>query len=175
VVDRLSRDSAIRAAVSESANQLLSQSPQVPTRFREAFPTTGQPLPIPNSPSIGESSIGESSFGTLEPGALPPDTTPISPSAAAPNLQQELADVRDAVDTVLDDIPLPIGWNQRNRLQQFPPNTSLFISIPKRILGWLITGIAISMGSSFWFDLLSKVVRVRNAGTPSFPNDHRVE
>lgn len=175
VVDRLSRDSAIRAAVSESANQLLSQSPQAPTRFREAFPTTGQPLPIPNSPSFGESSFGESSFGTLEPGALPPDTTPISPNAAAPNLQQELADVRDAVDTVLDDIPLPIGWNQRNRLQQFPPNTSLFISIPKRILGWLITGIAISMGSSFWFDLLSKVVRVRNAGTPSFPNDHRVE
>lgn len=170
VVDRLSRDSAIRAAVSESANQLLSQSPQAPSRFREAFPPSGQPSLIPNSPNFGESS-----FGTLEPGALPPDTTPISPAAEAPNLQQELADIRDAVDTVLDDIPLPIGWNQRNRLQQFPPNTSLFISIPKRILGWLITGIAISMGSSFWFDLLSKVVRVRNAGTPSFPNDHRVE
>ncbi|MBF2083513.1 hypothetical protein [Thermoleptolyngbya sp. C42_A2020_037] len=170
VVDRLSRDSAIRAAVSESANQLLSQSPQAPTRFREAFPTSGQPLPIPNSPNVGESS-----FDTLEPGGLPPDTTPIAPATEASNLQQELADIRDAVDTVLDDIPLPIGWSKRNRLQQFPPNTSLLISIPKRILGWLITGIAISMGSSFWFDLLSKVVRVRNAGTPSFPNDHRVE
>ncbi|MFQ3635310.1 MAG: hypothetical protein SNJ57_05715 [Cyanobacteriota bacterium] len=192
VVDRLSRDSAIRAAVSESANQLLSQSSQAPTRFREAFPRIGQSPPDPNSPtspnfgasdfgasdfgaSDSGTSFGRSSFGTIDPGALPPDTLPISPATEAPNLQQELADIRDAVDMVLDEIPLPIGWNQRNRLQQFPPDTSLFVSIPKRVLGWLITGIAISMGSSFWFDLLSKVVRVRNAGTPSFPNDHRVE
>jgi len=178
VVDRLSRDSAIRAAVSESANQFLSQSPQAPTRFREAFPPLGQPPRdpnFPNSPNFGTPNFGTPSFGTLAPDALPPDTVPISPTAEAPNLQQELAEIRDAVDTVLDDIPLPIGWNPRNRLQQFPPGTSLFISIPKRMLGWLITGIAISMGSSFWFDLLSKVVRVRNAGTPSFPNDHRVE
>lgn len=161
VVDRLSRDSAIRAAVSESANQFLSQSPQAPTRFREAFPSQ-EPPPVP-------------SFETQDPSALPPDAVPVSPVPEAINLQQELAEIRDAVDMALDDIPLPIGWNQRNRLQQFPPGTSLFISIPKRILGWLITGIAISMGSSFWFDLLSKVVRVRNAGTPSFPNDHPVE
>ncbi|GAB4477058.1 MAG: hypothetical protein OHK0037_38870 [Elainellaceae cyanobacterium] len=178
VIDRLSRDSAIRAAVSESANQLLSQSSQAPTRFRDAFPPLGQPSLTPNSSrsaDFGAANFGAANFGTVEPGALPPDTTPIAPVSEAQNLQRQLADIRDAVDTALDDIPLPIGWNQRNRLQQFPPDTSLFISIPKRILGWLITGIAISMGSSFWFDLLSKVVRVRNAGTPSFPNDHPVE
>lgn len=32
------------------------------------------------------------------------------------------------------------------------------------LLGWLVTAIAISMGASFWFDLLSKVVNVRNTG-----------
>ena len=31
-------------------------------------------------------------------------------------------------------------------------------------LGWLIAGIAISMGAPFWFDLLGKVVNVRNTG-----------
>jgi hypothetical protein len=34
------------------------------------------------------------------------------------------------------------------------------------LAGWLVSGIAISMGASFWFDLLSKVVNVRNAGKP---------
>ena len=32
------------------------------------------------------------------------------------------------------------------------------------LLGWLIAGIAISMGAPFWFDLLGKVVNVRNTG-----------
>ncbi|MEM9151209.1 MAG: hypothetical protein AAGB19_12235 [Cyanobacteria bacterium P01_F01_bin.3] len=36
----------------------------------------------------------------------------------------------------------------------------------KYVLGWLITGVAISMGASFWFDLLSKLVKVRNTGRP---------
>ncbi len=33
------------------------------------------------------------------------------------------------------------------------------------ITGWLITGIAISMGASFWFDLLGKLINVRNTGS----------
>lgn len=32
------------------------------------------------------------------------------------------------------------------------------------ILGWLLTGIAISMGATFWFELLGKVINVRNTG-----------
>lgn len=35
----------------------------------------------------------------------------------------------------------------------------------KLLLGWLISGIAISMGSPFWFDLMSKVINVRNTGS----------
>lgn len=32
------------------------------------------------------------------------------------------------------------------------------------ILGWLITAVAIGMGAPFWFDLLGRVMNVRNAG-----------
>ncbi|MFB2938215.1 hypothetical protein ACE1B6_23455 [Aerosakkonemataceae cyanobacterium BLCC-F154] len=40
------------------------------------------------------------------------------------------------------------------------------------LIGWLVTAVAISMGASFWFDLLSKVVNVRNTGNkpPSSAN-----
>jgi hypothetical protein len=37
-------------------------------------------------------------------------------------------------------------------------------SLPKLLLGWLVSGIAIAMGAPFWFDLLNKVVNVRNSG-----------
>jgi uncharacterized protein (DUF1810 family) len=34
------------------------------------------------------------------------------------------------------------------------------------ILGWFVTAIAASLGASFWFDLLSRFVNIRNAGRP---------
>jgi hypothetical protein len=37
-------------------------------------------------------------------------------------------------------------------------------SLPRILLGWLVSGIAISMGAPFWFDLLGKIVNVRNSG-----------
>ncbi|MGB7087067.1 MAG: hypothetical protein WBD47_16020, partial [Phormidesmis sp.] len=47
---------------------------------------------------------------------------------------------------------------------------SIFLQQPlvglRYLLGWIITGIAISMGASFWFDLLGKLIKVRNTGRP---------
>jgi hypothetical protein len=43
------------------------------------------------------------------------------------------------------------------------------------IIGWLITALAISLGAPFWFDLLSKLMKVRGAGTridSSSQSDH---
>ena len=34
----------------------------------------------------------------------------------------------------------------------------------KAFLGWLITALAISLGSPFWFDILNKLVKVRGSG-----------
>ena len=36
---------------------------------------------------------------------------------------------------------------------------------PKKILGFLILSFAVSLGAPFWFDLLSKLVKVRSAGS----------
>jgi threonine/homoserine/homoserine lactone efflux protein len=37
---------------------------------------------------------------------------------------------------------------------------------PRVLFGWLITAIALSMGAPFWFDLLGKIMNVRNAAKP---------
>jgi hypothetical protein len=38
-------------------------------------------------------------------------------------------------------------------------------------LGWIITALAITLGAPFWFDLLSKLISVRGAGTVAAPGD----
>ena len=34
----------------------------------------------------------------------------------------------------------------------------------RSLVGWLLTALALSLGAPFWFDLLSKVIRIRGAG-----------
>lgn len=73
-------------------------------------------------------------------------------------------------EKVLKEIPFPMGWESDNLQQQinwrwesqkpFP-----FQKIWKMIAGWMISGAAISMGSSFWFDILGKLINVRNTGS----------
>jgi len=36
--------------------------------------------------------------------------------------------------------------------------------------GWLITALSISLGAPFWFDLLSKLVKLRGTGTKADPS-----
>lgn len=92
---------------------------------------------------------------------VPPSPAPTPP---APDIQAELRDVKNAVDGILDEIPLPIGWNAINVAQQEQASQGWFLPILKRLLGWFITGIALSMGATFWFDLLNKIVKVRSTG-----------
>jgi hypothetical protein len=38
------------------------------------------------------------------------------------------------------------------------------LGLLRMISGWVVSGLAIAMGAPFWFDLLGKVVNVRNSG-----------
>lgn len=102
--------------------------------------------------------------------------------------REQLEQLRDDADAVLANLTLPVGWNQQNLTRQFNCTSNsnshpdclnsrvpVFIAflqmLPakpiaslKIFLGWLISGVAISMGASFWFDLLGKVINVRNSG-----------
>jgi hypothetical protein len=113
---------------------------------------------------------------------------------ASPLRREQLVQLRDDADAVLKNFSLPVGWKPENLTKQFNCESSgtsgsssnsnqaclnsrvpLLIgflqNVPtkpidscKIFLGWLISGVAISMGASFWFDLLGKVINVRNSG-----------
>jgi hypothetical protein len=58
------------------------------------------------------------------------------------------------------DLRLPIGWNVNNSL-----NISDGQSVFLKVLGWIITTLAIMQGSDFWFNLLGRLTAARQAAT----------
>jgi hypothetical protein len=85
--------------------------------------------------------------------------------------QEKLREAKSA----LANVGLPIGWNAQDAAHTLPP--SIFKAPGQAIswslyqldlhwLGWLITGLAISLGAPFWFDLLNKFIVVRSTVKP---------
>jgi len=73
--------------------------------------------------------------------------------------------VGDLLDT-LSESDLPIGWRfgdgsgDEVRGIALQPHQNMLIAV----IGWIITGFALSLGSGFWFDMLNKVVSIRGSG-----------
>lgn len=62
----------------------------------------------------------------------------------------------------LEKLGLPIGWSHQNL-------ASTLGGWLLKILGWLLTGFAISQGSQIWFDLLTRLVNIRGTGKKPGP------
>jgi hypothetical protein len=75
-----------------------------------------------------------------------------------------LTKVQQDVDRALDNVALPFGWNEPNRIQIDAQGNLLFPALMTKLLGWILSGVAISMGATFWFEALSKIINIRNAG-----------
>lgn len=72
------------------------------------------------------------------------------------------SDLSKAIDQATD---IPLGWSRSNWQDQWQPSRrGLIASIFFLLVGWLTSGIAISMGAPFWFNLVQRVVNVRNTG-----------
>jgi hypothetical protein len=82
----------------------------------------------------------------------------------SPPNQDNFPQIQKDINQAIENLSLPIGWNEANKLEVDQKGVVKFSDLVKKVCGWLLTGIAISMGSSFWFDLLSKILNIRNAG-----------
>ncbi|MBW4670250.1 MAG: hypothetical protein KME60_23260 [Cyanomargarita calcarea GSE-NOS-MK-12-04C] len=100
-----------------------------------------------------------------------------NPNSSLVNLEN----LKNQAEQVLTDVSLPIGWTDVNLRQQIgwaPRQREIFpvFKFLSMILGWIISGVAIAMGAPFWFDLLGKVVNVRNTGkAPASSSDNQVK
>jgi hypothetical protein len=68
----------------------------------------------------------------------------------------------------LSKLKIPIGWQlKKNDARDLPRS---FRAVVFKIVGILITTLALLLGAPFWFDLLGKLVSLRGAGpTPATP------
>ncbi len=81
------------------------------------------------------------------------------------DLRGDLRSISAAVEETLAEYPLPLGRTDRIfQAQQAAQADWPIPFIPQRLIGWGITALALSMGASFWFDLLRKVTSVRASG-----------
>ena len=87
--------------------------------------------------------------------------------------------IRNQVNQTLDKVTLPIGRSPENLQQQEDEGKGwklmgLSFSPLRKFIGWIISGLAISMGAPFWFELLGKIMNVRNTGPkPASSTDER--
>jgi hypothetical protein len=68
-----------------------------------------------------------------------------------------------------DSLPVPFGWSsQAGPAQPVAPGPagSEFLYGLEKVLGWLITVVALSLGAPFWFDTLNKFMVVRSTIKP---------
>ncbi|MEG3894997.1 MULTISPECIES: hypothetical protein [unclassified Microcoleus] len=75
-----------------------------------------------------------------------------------------LTKVQNQVDRALDNVALPLGWSEPNRLKLDTKGNLFLPALIAKLFGWILSGVAISMGASFWFEALSKIINIRNAG-----------
>lgn len=89
------------------------------------------------------------------------------PSVATPEQASSLppTDVASVYKKTVETLtPLPIGWPMRD----WPgapswSGTWIWFFVAK-FAGWFATGLALSLGAPFWFDLLSKFINLRGTG-----------
>ncbi len=95
---------------------------------------------------------------------LPPAATTISSedreaiakATAAAQAQFEASIVK------VQKLGLPIGWRNVTWSGEAPGDTALLWLT--RVLGWLLTICAVTLGAPFWFDLLNKFMNIRASG-----------
>jgi hypothetical protein len=75
-----------------------------------------------------------------------------------------------ALENAVKKLDLPLGWNLSvgDGPTQLPDNAVAWV---EKLVGLLLTIAAIQLGAPFWFDLLSKIVRVRATGAPPPASD----
>jgi len=78
---------------------------------------------------------------------------------SAGNTQNSANPVGKAQDaeSALAALPVPMGWHGT-------PGQFVGARLAWALLGWVITGFAISLGAPFWFDALDGLLKLRNSG-----------
>ena len=154
LVDHFTKSPALREAVNQAAAAQLSRTDEpgyhrtksappaalAHTAMDTGLPTTDTPAP-------------ETETALAAPSAT--KTVDVDSLAAAQSVDKVNKRFK-ILESQLAPLALPIGWIDPPRMDA--------LHWGMRMLGWLLTGLALSFGAPFWFDVLKTIVNVRSAG-----------
>jgi hypothetical protein len=172
IVRTLSTDSAAREALVAQAQarvQQQGQEPAQPAKGNKKTPT----VPAEKSEaSKGQARPQNSGAVFTNPPSAVISTPTLSAGAAdepaddpAEKRYEELAkSVKKLQD--LQTLGVPLGWKDKpwNEVRK-PFWWDGFQDTISKLIGLLLTVLAVSLGAPFWFDLLNKIVNIRGTGT----------
>ncbi len=165
IFNRLSSDDSLRKLVTDRATQLnlsAENSPRLSAQLEQLKNETDSVLreiafPISwNSSNIGRQLGCPASAISATPEQNAPATEANQLKAQWDNLYKGCLNT-DQASTA--PVPVQVAEIMLNRP----------FGVIRMMSGWAVSGIAIAMGAPFWFDLLGKLVNVRNAGGKPAP------
>jgi hypothetical protein len=112
---------------------------------------------LANDPALREALVAQAQEFAKNPppasqgsGAQPQGNTAVGAA------QSQAEFIRENAAT-LQNLGLKLGWQDESKAR---------IVWLNKILGLLLTSLAVSMGAPFWFDMLNKIIAVRATGKP---------
>ena len=81
-------------------------------------------------------------------------------TAGDPEFEASLAKLKGLVDNQIETVRSPLGLGWKNVVWEEVG----WYDVVTKILGWIVTALAVSLGAPFWFDLLRKLVNIRTSG-----------
>jgi len=172
VVRALATDKAMRDSLVAAAQEYAkSSTPPSPSPSPSASPSASPkgPRPPSQSPTPGN---GANASPSVRPASSPraagasPSPSPSPSPSSSPTPACDTPECRVERNlTQIKKLGLPIGWTR----EPGEPRSLYGVSWPGwavRIIGWLLTALALSLGAPFWFDMLNKVIVVRGTVKP---------
>ncbi|MEM6770722.1 MAG: hypothetical protein AAF597_09080 [Bacteroidota bacterium] len=179
--DRLSNDPETLEMIANAAERYVqareyaggpavNPAPSSPNTAPASAPKNDPSAP-PQSPAADPSFGNQVPYDPFDTAAA--NTTPYQPpapqtylygseeaQAAEKDFRTSLEDLKSLINTEIAEVrrPLGLGWDgvQIRDLTLYEKST--------KVLGFILTALAISMGAPFWFDLLKKLVNIRSSG-----------
>src|SRR5579862_6005609 len=125
--------------------------------------------PSPDANTSGSSSQAATDNANAQQASATATGTDSTAQSSEEDLTNRLKSSVEAFNKVSNDYLLPVGWRHSRCdyltwWKKYPSDMALNAIIT--LAGWLITAGALSLGASFWFDMLNKIMVVRNTVKP---------
>jgi hypothetical protein len=166
MVSRLYAEPALRASLSETAAKYVKSQPKpAVSAAADASKAAGAAGAASAQNAAAGANAASASTGAVQNAA---ETTT---AATTEQVEAQFQAAQKAEDLLMKTAP--VGWASV-QVPAAPTSTSGkvqdFLADPRiwwwglAVLGWLVTALAAMLGAPFWFDLLQKLVNVRNTG-----------